>query len=207
LITSKSENILPIETHRLILRDITPDDFDAIHAFESDPESFQYAPRLARSEEETHQLIERAINRAKENPRDLFNLAVILKDKTNSCKIIPDTGNLIGRGSLLVTKRENKEASLGFVIHRDYQNQGYATEVAKALISFAFNNLGMHRVIASGDPDNIASMRVLDKAGMIREGILRNELFIPHQNRWRDTAVYSILEFEFRHKMNSDPHL
>jgi ribosomal-protein-alanine N-acetyltransferase len=50
----------------------------------------------------------------------------------------------------------------------------------------------------SNYPDNIASISVLDKVGMIREGILRNELFTPRQNRWRDTAVYSILEFEFR---------
>ena len=59
----------------------------------------------------------------------------------------------------------------------------------------SINDLNMHRIFATCDPINIASSRVLDKVGMIKEGRLRENLLI--KDGWRDSLLYGILEQEW----------
>ena len=55
-------------------------------------------------------------------------------------------------------------------------------------------SLGLHRVWATADPENVASIRVLEKLGMRREGVLRRNVFV--RGAFRDSAVYSVIEDE-----------
>ncbi len=66
-----------------------------------------------------------------------------------------------------------KRASVGYELHRSSWGQGYATEALAAVVEFAHQRLGLHRVEASVVPENAASLRVLQKAGFQREGVLR----------------------------------
>ena len=86
---------------------------------------------------------------------------------------------------------------LGFIFNPLYQNRGYATESAKAIIRYGFQELGVHRVISHCNPDNTASWKVLEKIGMRREGISKKNVFFRKTASgdpiWQDTYEYAIL--------------
>ncbi len=82
---------------------------------------------------------------------------------------------------------------LGYVIARSHQYKGYATEATRAIIDWAFQQPSIYRVNASTDIENIASQRVLEKAGMIREGLLRKYIVHPNiSDIPRDSYMYAI---------------
>ena len=68
--------------------------------------------------------------------------------------------------------------------------QGYATEVAPAVVGFA-RTLGMHRVEATCHPSNVRSVRVLEKAGLRLEGRLRDHLHV--RGAWRDSLLFAVV--------------
>jgi len=72
----------------------------------------------------------------------------------------------------------------------------YATEAARALLTFGFGQLRLHRIFATCDPANTASARVLEKIGMQREGLLREHEWV--KGRWRDSFLYAILDHEWK---------
>lgn len=89
---------------------------------------------------------------------------------------------------------------LGYIFHPAHQKRGYATESASALIRYGFAHLGIHRVIARCNPDNIASWKVLEKLGMRREGHFCQNAFF-HRDAdgkplWTDTFEYAVLAGE-----------
>jgi ribosomal-protein-alanine N-acetyltransferase len=77
---------------------------------------------------------------------------------------------------------------------RRYWGQGYATETGKALLTFGFDGLGLHRIFATCDPANVPSAHVLEKIGMQREGRIREHKWA--KRRWRDSLLYAILDYE-----------
>jgi ribosomal-protein-alanine N-acetyltransferase len=82
---------------------------------------------------------------------------------------------------------------LGYVIARSHQRKGYATEATHAIIDWAFQQPTIYRVNASTDTENIASQRVLEKAGMRREGLLRKYIVHPNiSDIPRDSYIYAI---------------
>ena len=91
---------------------------------------------------------------------------------------------------------ENHNAELGYWLGRDYWNQGYCTEAVKLLIDFGFEKLGLHKIYAHHVSRNPASGRVLEKAGMLREGYLREQT-----RKWgvfEDIVVYGMLDRDER---------
>jgi RimJ/RimL family protein N-acetyltransferase len=81
-------------------------------------------------------------------------------------------GELLGAIGLQI-ERAQRRAELGYWIGRDARGQGIASEAARAVLEHAFTALDLERVFASHFPWNPASARVMEKAGMLREGILR----------------------------------
>jgi [ribosomal protein S5]-alanine N-acetyltransferase len=75
------------------------------------------------------------------------------------------------------------------VVRPDHWGQGYASEAAAAILHFAFASLGLHRVQATCRPENVASARVLEKIGMVEEGLLRDHIRI--RGRWHDSLLYA----------------
>ena len=78
----------------------------------------------------------------------------------------------MGRRGLGLTNPDLGEGMLWYTIHPSYWSQGYATEAAHRLLNFGFRELRLRRIWADGDPANGASVRVLEKLGMRREGHL-----------------------------------
>ncbi len=105
-----------------------------------------------------------------------------------------ETGELVGSISLSISKANNN-AELGYWIGRPYWNKGYATEAARRLIQFGFEELKFNRIHAHYMVRNPASGRVMVKAGMKPEGLLRQAVL--KDGNYEDIVVYSILRGEF----------
>ena len=70
--------------------------------------------------------------------------------------------------------------------------KGYATEVSKALIKSGFEHFELHKVEAGVATENLASIKVLEKSGMTREGLRRK--ILPIRGEWKDNYHYAIVE-------------
>lgn len=72
----------------------------------------------------------------------------------------------------------------------------------RALVAHAFSSLGAHRVVASCNPDNVASWRVLERAGFVREARLRRNIWFRRDPAgdplWQDTFVYGLVADDLR---------
>ncbi len=108
---------------------------------------------------------------------------------------------LIGDATIGIGSVPNKRAEIGFTLRRDRWGAGLATEAAQLLLAFGFDQLGMHRIEATSHPDNVASIRVLEKIGMSLEGCIRDHLFV--NGAWRDSLAFSILEPEWRAQVSA----
>jgi RimJ/RimL family protein N-acetyltransferase len=86
---------------------------------------------------------------------------------------------------------------IGWVISPACQNRGYATEAARALMAFAFGPLRRHRLVATCQPENAASWRVMEKLGMRREAHFRQALH-REGGEWWDEYFYALLADEYR---------
>ena len=102
---------------------------------------------------------------------------------------------LVGSIGLHV-KPEHANAEMGYWVGVPYWNRGYAAEAARALISYGFERLGLERIHAHYFMRNAASGRVMEKAGMTREGLLRRA--VRKNGMFEDLVVYAILRDEYR---------
>jgi RimJ/RimL family protein N-acetyltransferase len=96
---------------------------------------------------------------------------------------------------MLDVDTQNSIAALGYGIGRPWWGLGLATEAARAAMDYAFRELGVYKVWARADPRNLPSLRVLDKLGMQREGLLRGHLI--YRGERVDRVYYGILRQEW----------
>lgn len=105
---------------------------------------------------------------------------------------LKEDANVIG---MIDARIEDSKISIGYVMNRAYQSKGYMTEAARAIIDWAFGQPNIYRVYATTDVENFASQRVLEKAGMQREGILRKYIVHPNiSSEPRDSYMYAIVK-------------
>lgn len=114
----------------------------------------------------------------------------------NLCVEEKATGRLLGDVVLFWRNAENRTGEIGYVFSPDVAGHGYATEAARALLRLGFDGLSLHRIIANLDPRNHASARVLERLGMRREAVHRQDLWF--KGEWGDTLIYAMLEQEWR---------
>jgi ribosomal-protein-alanine N-acetyltransferase len=171
-----------LQGERVRLREVTPDDAPAALHWSSDPEVFRYmAYDVITTVEEEAEFLAGKAARAAEQPRPEYDLGIEV-----------ETRGLVGMARLGITSFDHRHAELGYCLRRDEWGRGLATEAARLLLQLAFDRLGLHRVSAFHDPRNGASGRVLEKIGMEREGLLRENVWA--HGRWRDSVAYAILE-------------
>ena len=175
-----------IRTERLVLREFRPDDWEFVHEYAVDPEVSRYMPWGPNSEDETRAFIGRAMDGRKENPRLSFELAITLAENDR----------LIGGGGIRADDENFRSANMGYCLRSDAWGVGFGTESAVALISYGFDRLGVHRIWATCDSENVRSARVLEKSGMRLEGTRRDDTWV--RERWRSTHIFAILETEWR---------
>lgn len=169
----------PVQSNRLLIRPFTADDWPAVHAYTSDPTVMHFLPEELMDAEQTRAFINENLGaKAQHHP-------VILKANDE----------LIGHFTFH-TWYSDRIYEIGWVLHPDYHGQGYATEGAAVLLQHAFEHLNVHRVIATCQPENPASYRVMEKLGMQREGLFRQCIERP-DGTWWDEYFYAILADEW----------
>jgi len=175
---------LPLLTERLELRDFREGDVDFVHAWACDPEVVRFMGWGPNTVEQTREFLQRKFAERTGEPRSAWDLAVINRS----------TDRLIGSVGLRLDDTR-QQAALGYCYHQDAWGQGFATEAALVILRFGFEELGLHRIHASADARNGASVRVLDKIGMRQEGRLREHVLV--RGEWRDSYLYAILQHEW----------
>ena len=182
-------NKIAIETERIRLRLTDLTDLASIHALHSLPETDQYnILGIPSSMEETKSIIKPWIKENKS--QELKNYTFAIDNKSN--------GKFMGLFGLKIGQQKYKRAEVWYKIHSDYWRKGYATEALKAIIDFGFDALKLHRIEAGCAVENIGSIKVLEKSGMLLEGRLRQ--ILPLKTGWSDNFQYSILETDERNK-------
>jgi RimJ/RimL family protein N-acetyltransferase len=167
---------LPIITARLRLRDFVESDFPAIYAYSSDPRVTKFLFFGPRDAESTADYLEGLLASQSEIPRSRFELAVEVRA----------SGRVIGACDLSLIERS--VVDLGYMLGLAEWGQGFATEIARALVDAAFLDLRAERVISTVDVNNQASIRVLEKIGMRWEAVFRKHR--RAKNRWWDCHLY-----------------
>ena len=175
----------PIETPRLYLRPLEASDWPLVLAYMSDVEVLRYLPWQPFTEEEVRAFIAGPQDGDEADHGFPDRLAVVRKA----------TGALVGHVSLEMFSPKYRTREMGYILHRDHQGKGYATEASRALMSYGFRMLNLHRVIATCDPRNSASFGVMEKLGMRREAHFRKDVQI--RGEWSDEYFYAILKEEW----------
>jgi len=148
-----------LETERLILRHFEPGDLEALFALYSDPEVRRFFPEGTLTLEETRAELEWHQNGHPQHP-ELGLWATIFKE----------TGQFIGRCGLLPWTIDGQdEVEIAYMIAKDFWGQGMGTEAARGIRDYAFEQLGLTRLICLIDEHNQASIRVAEKIEMAFE--------------------------------------
>jgi ribosomal-protein-alanine N-acetyltransferase len=168
-----------IETNRLILRPPSMDDAPAIfQSYAQDDEVTRYLMWSAhRSLSETH----------------AFLRSCLAADQSGASRhwVITRKADHTVLG-MIVLRMEDFKADTGYVLAREEWGKGYMTEALRAVIDFAFTMKSIYRVWAVCDVDNVASARVMEKSGMVREGVLRRFMLHPNAGAEpRDVLCYA----------------
>jgi [ribosomal protein S5]-alanine N-acetyltransferase len=154
-----NSNTIVLETDRLILRRLTMDDLDDLFELYHSPDVRKYYSEGIPSYQETKQELEWMIQHCYAKYR--FGMwATIHKE----------TGKFIGRCGLTPMDIEgHEEIEVGYMLAKEYWGQGLATEAAKAILDYGFEQVGLTRLICVVNPENQASSRVAMKIGMTLE--------------------------------------
>ena len=169
-----------IETERLQLRSLSSADIPALFAIFGDHDVCRYWSRPALAYMAVAEALLREIEESFAR-RSLFQWGVAERA----------TGAVVGTCTLASLSREHRRAEVGYALRRDVWGRGYMAEALPALIDFAFGTLGLHRLEADVDPRNASSIRLLEGAGFVREGYLRERYHLLGEVQ--DAALYGLL--------------
>ncbi len=107
-----------------------------------------------------------------------------------------DTDEVIGTVTLASIHRGNRRAEIGFAIATAHHRRGYATEAVTTILDHAFATMDLHRIEADVDPDNEASLGLLQRLGFHREGYMPQRWWID--GRWADSVFFGLLAEDWR---------
>jgi len=150
-----------VTTARLHLRDLLPEDWQALHWLRIDPLVYRFNHFGPESAAETQAWLHATIAHNNFVPRDSHNCAIVLRD----------TGEVIGWigfGSAGKEKRAYGEIDFGYALRPAFWAQGYMTEALQAMLNFIFTELAVQTVFGECNVANPGSARVMEKAGMTR---------------------------------------
>lgn len=150
-----------ITTARLHLRDLHAADLAAMHAFKSDPEIDRFTDFASPSLVVTQEWLAGCIYHNHVEPRVAHNCAIVLRATQ-----LPI--GWIGFGRASAHKRMWGELDFGYALRRDYWGQGYMTEALRGMFDFIFTALTAETIFGECNVGNMASARVMEKAGMVR---------------------------------------
>src|SRR6266700_7662486 len=135
----RKARVMHLQTPRLLLRDFILDDFPAVHAYASLPQTVRFMEWGPNTEDQTKEFLHRKLAAQQASPRVEYELGIVLQQ----------TRQVIGGIGLRLNRPDHRAADMGYVLHPDHWNHGYATEAARALLDFGFNQHHLHRIMAT----------------------------------------------------------
>ncbi|HLN96766.1 MAG TPA: GNAT family N-acetyltransferase [Flavobacterium sp.] len=175
-----------LETERMILKQLDDQQVDMLFELRSDPETMQYVKRpMVTTREEAEQHLQLITSKIEAN--EGINWGLYLREQ-------PDQAiGVMGHYRIHV---EHFRSEVGYMVLRPYWGRGLVTEALHAVLQYGFETMQLHSTEAIIDPANIASARVLEKNGFVKEAhFLENEFF---EGKFIDTMVYSLLKSRWR---------
>ena len=174
-----------LESDRLILRKFTLDDVEGVYKnYATDPECCKFLSwEVHNNMEETKTLLETWVN---DYDNGALRWIVELKD----------TNEIIGSISVVSLKIKHSIAEIGYCYGSKFWGNGYATEALRTVIEYLLNDCGIYLVEAGHISGNPASGRVMEKAGMHKDAILRDRRINKFTKERNDLIVYSIKKEE-----------
>lgn len=175
-----------IATERLILTPLAPGDAVELFAYRSDPEVCRYqswAPELLA---DAQRFIANLQPVAFDTPGTWFQFGIRLR---NPRLLIGDLG-------VHFPADAPDQAEIGFTLAPARQGRGLATEAVGAVLNHLFVSVRKHKIFASVDPNNLSSIKLLQRIGMRQEAFFRKSLWF--KGRWADDVVFAILDLEWK---------
>ena len=174
-----------LETERLVLRAVTAGDAEAVFAYASNPEVSRFVVwETHRSIEDTRTFLDLTLQKYEGGGEPDWGI------------VYKGDGRLVGTCGFVNISREHSRAEIGYVLHRDYWGRGLVPEAVGAMLRYGFERMDLNRIEARCIAENAASARVMQKAGMAREGTMRQRERI--KGELRDMELYAVLRDEFR---------
>ncbi len=168
-----------LQTPRLLLREIIPDDAPAIFKMRSDERVMRYIGRPPQTViSEAEQLIETYRQNYEQN--EAINWAICLREQP---------GQQIGTIGFWKMDKVNHRVEIGYTLQYDYWRQGIMHEAMEAALEYCFKVMDFHSVEANTDPENDASGGVLEKHGFVVEAYFRENFYF--EGRFLDSRIYS----------------
>ncbi len=181
-----------IATPRTFIRPIEPADSNQVFSYRSDAVTNQYQGWIPKSIAEVDDFI--AKNPSKFNqPETWFQLVII---ENNSQNIIGDIG-------IHFIDTDNLQCEFGITLDKKFHSQGFAIETMQAVIDYLFGELQKHRIIASIDPRNTGSLRLIEKLKFRKEAHFKKSILI--NGEWVDDLIFAKLHDEWKEE-KSDIH-
>jgi RimJ/RimL family protein N-acetyltransferase len=176
---------LPITTPRLVLRRLAGADWKDLLELMSDEEFFRYLDGVPLDEDAILHWLESDIHVKLSTPDQPFYLGIQVQDG----------GKLIGYLSLSFTDPQRLQVMFSIGLNRSFQRKGFALEAVEALLGFCFEGLKLHRVAGWCDSLNTAACRLLEKAGLRREGEFIKNRWV--HGEWTNSIWYAALDEEY----------
>jgi RimJ/RimL family protein N-acetyltransferase len=173
------------ETARLRVRRFGPDDVRPFVAYRADPDVARYQSWGDYTEDQGAALIESMQDAEPGAPGEWFQLA--LEDRSS--------GVLVGDLALKVDADETRVAEVGFTLAPEHQGKGYGTEALEAMLDWAFETFGLHRIYAVTDALNVPAATMLERVGFRREAHFHDNVWF--KGAWGSELLFAILEREW----------
>ena len=167
------------ETQRLRLRGFMADDLPYLQAFAVRPAFWRYLP----GPEMSADLVEAFLAARLANPGQA---------DWHFCLEHAALGLPIGTARLTIASSEHRQGNIAVSLDSDHWRQGYGREALLELVRFGFADLGLHRLAALTDAENLAGQALLAACGFRSEGRLRENFLV--RGTWRDSLLYARLE-------------
>ncbi len=180
------------ETPRLILRPFRDQDILPFSSYRSDPEVAKYQGwDIPFTIEQAANFVREMNAKTPSEAGQWYQIAIELKS----------SGQMIGDCAFHRLADDPAQAEIGFTLAREFHGQGYGTEAISRLLDYLFVDLNLHRVRANCDPQNIASIKLLQKVGMRHEGCFVESLWL--KGKWVSEDWYGMLRREWMNFVES----
>jgi [ribosomal protein S5]-alanine N-acetyltransferase len=172
-----------LETERLLLRQLTNEDAEAMLFLRSDPRVLRYLNKEPAKDLKVVKEFIASVNAGiDENDAILWGITETA-----------DPELIIGTACFWNIQKQDYRAEIGYVLHPDHWGKGIMKEALTAVIKFGFDKMNLHSISGNIDPDNAASASVLKAMGFSREAHFRDNHF--YNGKFYDTEVYGLIKW------------